>query len=190
MAANQPTITGVWGLGQHGEAAHSQINDAIKRVLFFSPLFWATGSAGKGQSRSIPVQPRLWDRRKRRVAATGSCPPRVFCPFSWECGGCACCSEGRTLKPSLVISPPNQSRIFLPCPFVRPFSITELTIFPLVSTHVPFVPRAWEDPCSQLCVQHPRNSSTCFNFCAHLNVTTSLPTGSVRQSPSSESPGK
>lgn len=51
MAGNQPTITGVWGLGQHRETAHFKINYAIKTVLVFFPAFWATGSAGKWQSR-------------------------------------------------------------------------------------------------------------------------------------------
>lgn len=55
MEGNQPTITDIWGLGQHGETAHFQINYAIKTVLFFSTAFWATE---KRQSRSSPVE--LW----------------------------------------------------------------------------------------------------------------------------------
>lgn len=155
MAGNQPTITGVWGLGQHGETAHFKINYAIKTVLFFfSPAFWATGSAGERQSRNILVH--MAGGRGGWLclgtsSGTGSCPPRVSCPFSWE-RGCACCSEGRTFKGNLVIFPPKQSRIIFPCPFVRPLSISELITFPLVSTPVPFLPKAWEDPCSQLWV--------------------------------------
>lgn len=64
MAGNQPTITGVWGLGQHGDTAHFEINYAIRTVLFFSPAFWATGSAGKRRSRSIPVESRLWQEEE------------------------------------------------------------------------------------------------------------------------------
>lgn len=68
MAGNQPTITGVWGLGKHGETANFKINYTIKAVLFFSPAFWATGSAGKRQSRSIPVElllpPCLWQEEE------------------------------------------------------------------------------------------------------------------------------
>lgn len=161
MAGNQPTITGVWGLGQHGETAHLEIDCAIKTVLFFFPAFWATAQQGRGRAgasrgcrgclRQEEEQGGCAWEQALAPEEGGSCPPRVFFPFSRECG-CSCCPEGTTFKGSLVIFPPKQSRIIFPCPFVRPLSITEFIIFPLVSTHVPFLAKAWEDPCSQLWV--------------------------------------
>lgn len=157
MAGNQPTITGVWGLGQHRETAHFKINYAIKTVLFFFPCFLGYRLSREVAEQEVRVQPRLSVAGGRggwlclgTSPGTDSCQPRVFF-FSWECG-CACCSEGKTFKGSLVIFPPKQSRIIFPCPFVRPLSITELIIFPLVSTYARFLPKAWEDPCSQLWV--------------------------------------